>query len=394
MAHSPQRVKILHIISDTYSITGPANSLLTLLDHLPRERYDSSVGLRESGSLADEIGGRKIACFFLSLPKPTGWNAVRFCFRMPLAIAKLVVFVRRNKVDLIHVHQSQSLWGLIAGRLCGVPVVFHAREIVGNRAYKRLLLALSTRVIAISGAVRDHLVKGLRPGSKNKIAVVYNAVDLDRFDPGKIDRGVRREFAVPEQSPLVLMVSKLIALKGHLDFIEACRLLAARFPGAVFMIVGGELPGHERYARRVRRAVIDAGLQKRMRLVGFRRDIERFLAAADLVVQPSTCEEGLGRVIIEAMGLAKPVVATVVGGIPEVVVHSVTGYLVPKNDPASLAEAIAALLDDEELRREFGQAGARRAREVFAVCGQVEAISRIYEQTVNREPVGGAVPQS
>jgi glycosyltransferase involved in cell wall biosynthesis len=380
--YKKKRVRILHVISDTYSITGPANSLLTLLDHFPQDYYHSYVALREPGSLSEEIRERGEECIFLSLPKPVGLNALYFCFRLPLAVLKLIAFIRRYNINLIHVHQSQSIWGLIAGRLAGIPVVFHAREMIGNRAYKWVILHLSTRTIAISHAVKKYLSLSANLSLRDNISVVYNAIDLVRFDPAKYDGNLRDEWGIPEHALLVLMISKLIENKGHLDFIKSCKLLRKRVPEAVFMIVGGELPGHEWYAENVKRAVSEAGLEDVLHLVGPRRDVERFLAASDLVVQPSTCEEGLGRVPIEAMGLGKPVVATAVGGIPEVVVDSITGYLVPKHNPNALAECIMKLLGDAKLRANFGQAGQRRAHDIFNVRNHVNSITRIYDEVV------------
>ena len=142
---SPEkRINVLHVISDTYNITGPANSLLTLLDYFPPARYHSSVALRETGSLHAELENRGIPSLVLSLPKPSGLKALVFCLNLPFAVAKLVWFVKRHKIDLVHVHQSQSLWGLIAGKIAGIPVVFHVREIMKNRRIQRLILKYST----------------------------------------------------------------------------------------------------------------------------------------------------------------------------------------------------------------------------------------------------------
>lgn len=375
-------MNVLHVISDTYNTTGPANSLLTLLDSFPLERYNSAVALRETGSLHSELEKRGVQNFTLSLPKPAGLNALFFCLNLPLAVVKMVAFIKRNKIDLIHVHQSQSLWGLIAGKVAGVPVVFHVREIMRNRNIQRLILSLSTRIVAISRAVENSFSQLGSPSSREKISVVYNAVDLDRFDPAKQNSSVRNKWGVPEQVPLVLLVSKLIGNKGHLDFIRSYSLVKEKFPEVEYMIVGGEMPGHEAYAQEVRSLVTELGHGDTIHLAGSQSDVVQFLAASDIVVQPSTCEEGLGRVPIEAMALAKPVVATAVGGIPEVVVDGETGYLVPKHDPNALSGGILKLLGDSELRKNFGQAGYNRAHSLFNAPKHVDLIAQIYDELI------------
>ncbi len=388
------KIRILHVISDTYSFTGPANSLLALTDHLPRNRYDAYVALREPGSLSSDLEARKEKYFFLSLPKPSGLNALRFILNLPLAIQRLVRFIAQHRIDLIHVHQSVSVWGLIAGKLAGIPVVLHVREILENRLFYKMLFALSSQTIAISNAVRACLIRNVPNCSERRISVVYNAADLTHFHPKKSDgKELRAEWGIPENARLVLMVSKLIEIKGHLDFVKSCALSRKRFPDAVFMIVGGDMPGHEAYAEKVRQAVHEHLLEDVFHFAGFQRDVERFLGAADVVVQPSTCEEGLGRVAIEAMAMEKPVVATQAGGLPEVVRDGITGYIVPKNDPETLASRITKLLEDPKLCAKMGKAGRAIAHQQFGVPEHVASVAGIYDKLLRGKNKGRRVSQ-
>ncbi len=373
-------MNILHVLYDTYSISGPANSLLTLLDHLPKEQYASFVVMREPGPLVEDIRARGIECLMLALPRPAGLRAAAlFSFRLPFELLKLIRFIRKRRIHLIHVHQTPSFWGVIAGKFTGIPVIFHIREIWGYRAYKRMIVRFSAQVIAISHAVKNALMKIIPPSLAGKIAIIYNAVDLDRFDPGKNANNFRQEWNIPEHAPFVLMVSKFIENKGHIDFVRSCAIVKKQFPEAVCMIVGGELPGHEWYADAVKQVIAETGQTETLRVVGFRSDVEQCMAAADVIVQPSTCDEGLGRIPIEAMAMAKPVVATISGGMTEVVLEGKTGCLVPKHDPEALAQAVITLLENPELRREFGQAGCQRAHELFNVQTHVAAIQEIYD---------------
>ncbi len=279
-----------------------------------------------------------------------------------------------------------SVWGLIAGKLAGIPVVLHAREILENRLFYQILLRLSAQTIAISNAVKACLLRNVPSYPERRISVVYNAADLTRFHPEKSDgKRLRAEWGIPENAPLVLMVSKLIEIKGHLDFVKSCALSRKRFPDAVFMVVGGDMPGHEAYAEKVRQAVHEHQLEDAFHFAGFQRDVERFLGAADVVVQPSTCEEGLGRVAIEAMAMEKPVVATQAGGLPEVVRDGITGYIVPKNDPDALAGRTIALLEAPELRAKMGQAGRIRAHQQFGVPEHVASVAGIYDKLLRSE---------
>ena len=379
---NPAKIKILHVLSDINFGAGPANSLITIIKYLPSDLYISYIAVREQGELTDELDRRNIHYIILNLPKPVGIKTLYFILRLVIAVVKMVCFAKKNKIDLIHVNQARAIWGIVTGRITGIPIIFHAREFLANDMHKRFLIRYSTKIIAISNAVAKSYQINNNKKEKEKISVVYNAVDIDRFNSENSEKLLRNKFQIDIEAPLILMVSKLSENKGHLDFVAACALVKKRFPKACFALVGGELPGHESYAEEVRKAVIKENFDGSFRFFGFQQRVEQFIGMADIVVQPSIVEDALGRVPLEAMAMGKPVVATAVGGIPEIVEDGVTGFLVPKENPEALAAGIIKLLNDKELCRKFGEVGKERIYQHFNARKHAEEISRIYWEVV------------
>jgi glycosyltransferase involved in cell wall biosynthesis len=299
----------------------------------------------------------------------------------PREIARLGAFMARVRPDVVnpHLFRSTAVAAPLA-RLLRVPAVvetYHGREawreaggraaFLADRAVGRLL----DRVIAVSAAARDFLVA--RKGyPADRVAVIPNGRDLSVFAPGRDRDAVRRELGVPGPAPLVGVVGRLEAQKGHADLLEAWPAVVRAHPAARLLLVGdGSLRGP--LAERARaRAVGDSVV-----FAGYRADVPRLLDALDVVVLPSL-HEGMPLTAIEGAAMARPVVATAVDGTPEVVEDGVTGLLVPPRDPPALAAALGALLGDPARARRMGEQARRRALEQFDVARQVERTAAVY----------------
>ena len=174
--------------------------------------------------------------------------------------------------------------------------------------------------------------------------------------------------------PLVGIVARLVPIKRHEDFIAASALLAARIPEARFLVIGD---GERRTELEV--LVRQKGLGERVRFLGWRHDLDRIYADLDVVVLTSA-NEGSPVSLIEAMAAGRPVVATEVGGVPDLVEHGVNGMLGRAGDPSATAEAIAALLADPERRRVMGEAGRKRVRDAYTIDQLVSDMDRLYTE--------------
>lgn len=248
------------------------------------------------------------------------------------------------------------------------------------RARNRACLQLVTRLLPVSEYVqRRLLVSDHVPRSKT--AVLYNGIDLTRYQPPAESRAaIRRRLGLPPDALVVSAVGQLIQAKGFNHLVDAAHRLGDR---ATFLIVGD---GAERPALADQIARLEIG--ERVRLLGKRDDVHDILGATDVFVCPSVWDEALGYVILEAMSVGLPAIASRVGGIPEVVSDGETGVLVPPRDAGALAAAIGQLLDDPAARERLGRAGRRAVEARFSLDGAIERTIALYHELAGLPAAG------
>ena len=296
-------------------------------------------------------------------------------------VATLARLVRREGVDVLHTHTlaAANATGRIAGRLGGARVVSHLHienvfrpgtELVVRRV-DNATARLSAALVAVSEDTRRAY---LRQGYPDRTEVVHNGVDLDGTGPSGT---VRAELGIPRHAALVVEVGRLCDVKGQRELIEAI----ADVPDAHAVLVGADVEQGGAFRRELERAADDAGVRDRVVFAGVRDDTRSILAEADVVALPSWTE-GLPLVVLEAMAQGRAVVATPVGGTPELVVEGETGLLVPPRDPRALAAALRRLVDDPDLRARLGEAGLARVRERFTTDAMTSRMLEIYDEVV------------
>jgi glycosyltransferase involved in cell wall biosynthesis len=305
----------------------------------------------------------------------------------PLVLARLASALRRHRVDILHAHLfDPSVVSLVAARLAGVPVSvmtrhysdYHTR--IGKRWHVRLdrmCTALSHGAIAVSEQTRQVML-GEEKAPPGKVRVIHNGIDLDRVappNPGEVER-LRDELGLAG-CPIVAVVARLHPEKGHTHLFRAMPALLAGTDGRLRLLVAGEGPFRAQYEREVE----DLGVGHAVRFLGFRRDVVPLFCLADVVVLPSLAE-AFGLVLVEAMALRRPIVATNTGGIPELIQHGESGWLVEPGSAPALAEAILKLLDDRTLSQRLGECGRVRALEEFRFETTMRRYEEYYRQLV------------
>jgi glycosyltransferase involved in cell wall biosynthesis len=306
------------------------------------------------------------------------------------AIASLASLMRRERIDIVQAYGFYSnVPAILAARLAGVPVGVASRRDMGEfhtpftRLIERAIFSLAHRVVVNAQAIRGQLVTS-RQVRAEKITVIANGVDLDRFD------GAGPAFAVPWAAggKVVGMIAQFRRAKDHRTFLLAAQRVRAVEPAAVFVLVGdGYLrPPAEQLSR-------DLGIAPVVFFLGAAAPdaVPAILREFDVSVLVSTRYEGLPNAILEAMGAGKPVVATDVGGCREAVVEGATGFLVPRADPAALANRILHILGDPHLAGRLGRAGRERAVREFSMPAMLHRFTAFYNALAADRPP--AVPE-
>jgi len=293
-------------------------------------------------------------------------------------VLRLARLLRREHADVLHTHTLAAANALarIAGRLARVAVVSHLHIANHFRPATRALLAsfdnATARLAAALVAVSEDTRRAYEEqGYPHRIRVVYNGVAPTSADAN----GVREELSIPADAPLIAEVGRLCDVKGQRELIEA----VARVPGARVVLVGVDLEEGGAFEQTLRDRAEELGTSDRVVFAGYRDDAARVVAAADVFALPSWTE-GLPLVVLEAMALGRPVVATPVGGTPELVVDEETGLLVPPRDVAALAAALTRVLGDAALGRRLGEAGRRRVAEHFSAEATSREVLALYDE--------------
>jgi glycosyltransferase involved in cell wall biosynthesis len=342
--------------------------------HLNRQRFRYEVAylLPWKDSLAADLraAGMDVNC--LDGARGVGW------------IARLRDLIRQRDIDLVHAH---SPYPAIGARLSlrgwpgkmvytehGVWERYRAPTYWANAA----TFSRNDRVFAVS----DHVRRSIRyPGALRflplpPVETLYHGIDVSAVvSEGRRD-GVREDLGIPQGAPVVVTVANFRALKGHRYLLRAAPRVLRTIPEARFVLVG-QGPLLEQSQHEAARL----GIESRVFFTGFREDVPRLVAAADLFVLPSR-HEGLSIALLEAMALGKPAVVTDAGGLPEVVQHGKQGLVVPAKDSGALAEEIVTLLNDLPLRQRLGEAARERAGE-FDIRNAVRRMEEVYEELLS-----------
>jgi glycosyltransferase involved in cell wall biosynthesis len=376
--HSRQRqepAKILFVTPFSW-LYGEALSLLQLVRALDRDQFLPSVITTGEGPLVDHLKEAKVPVQSIKMPylSRRGKQAVDFAVSILPVSFRIANFIRSEGFDLVYNNTLLNPYGALASYLAGVPNVWHVRE-VGREStlrsnFIKLTAILATRLIVVSESVGELYTKE----EKKKLRVVYNGIDPEYFCPDVYDPYViRQSFGIHQDQPVVCIVGRLHQSKRHDDLLNATKMLVDRWPDLLVLIVGdGPLEDS------IRQQIRELGLDQNVRLLGYMDDVREVLSASDLMVLPSE-HEAFGRAVVEAMLMEKPVVATNVGGLPELITPE-TGLLVPVGCPDELGNAMKIIINDSNRGSEMGRRGRERAIERFSLDRYIHNMKLVFEE--------------
>jgi glycosyltransferase involved in cell wall biosynthesis len=398
--------RVLFVEASTGGVVGGSLSgLYHLIRGMDRRRFEIGMVLYEAKRIEGDLAALAVPVHHIArarLPKEhallgvNGYHRakeigpVRASLRMgrqgarllaeevPAAVA-LARVIRRTKPDVVHLGNGlrANFDAFLACWMTRTPTVCHVKGFEKYAARERWASRRTAVVVCMTEAIREYCrERGLAAPA---LRVVYDALDESCFAPGRDRTEVRASLGVPAGAPCVGIIGNVQAWKGQDVLVEAMARVVRAHPAARCLIVGGVHRAGRKYADELRRRVAALGLEERVSFVGFRDDVPDVLQALDVVVHASVRPEPFGRVILEALALGRPVVASDAGGVPELIEHERTGLLAAPGDVPALAACIERLLAAPAEAAAMAARGQAWARERFSLARQVAEMSDIYE---------------
>lgn len=299
-------------------------------------------------------------------------------------ILKLLKIIKENSIDVIHCHRGNDHWlSFMAIKLSGqkIPVVRtrHVNVPVKTHIFNRWLYKNTDSIICVASHIlKGYLDSGVVP--LDKLHLVYTGADISEFDFRKSGDKVRKELNIMADAPVIGIVGRIASIKGHRFLIKAAPLIKKKFPSAKFIFAGEEKSVNS--TEYLRNLVKELNLEEDIIFTGYRRDIAEIAASFDVAVIASKGSEGSSRACYEYMAMKKPIVATSVGIIPELIEDGKNGFLIPPKDPDALFSAICRVIYDKSLSEKFGENAYKTLNEKFNFKKWIEKTEDILVDAV------------
>ena len=361
---------ILHLI-ETAGPGGAEKMLISLVESLDPENFTSMIGLLREGWLSRSLSGRGYETVILPHRRSIDFGLVR----------NLVSISKRRKIDVFHAHEfAMNTYGSMASALTGIPIVttVHGRNYYGDKFRRRLayrFVSKQSKMVTVSNDIARILTETIGIRAKN-VVTIHNGVCVDRFRKEDSTRNQTRALlGLKDGQPLLGTVGNLYTVKGHIYLIKATAIIRETVPDVKTIIAGrGKL------LDQLRAEVAGLGLERNIEFLGFREDIPQLMQAMDVFVLPSL-SEGHPLSILEAMASQKPIVATDVGGLREVVEDGKTGFLVPRGDFESLANKIMIVLENVEFANRMAFEARKKVEKEYNLNIMVKKYVDLYDKT-------------
>ncbi|MDI6642077.1 MAG: glycosyltransferase family 4 protein [Elusimicrobiota bacterium] len=365
-----KRYNILYVANSGEIIGGGEISLLELLSKLNKERFHPIVVCPYRGDLAEEVEKLNIEVKIIPMTSLKKFNFYLFVY----SIDKIIKILKENNISLVHTNGSRcTIYSGIACKITKTPIIWHVRILESDGLLDRFLAKISTLIIVNSNAVKKRFYWLT---NKNKIEVVYNGIDLPKFNEPSKSQDIRNNFHIDTKRPLITTIGRLDWYKAHEYLLRSVKIVKESIPNVLLLLVGDG--DRKEYLKNLSKQL---RIDENVIFTGKRKDIDNILHASDLFVL-SSVSEGFGRSAVEAMACRKPVVATKVGGLSEVVKDGITGRLVQPRNPQALAKAIIEILLDKRKAENMGIAGRKRTEELFSIERNVNKTQEIYERLI------------
>jgi glycosyltransferase involved in cell wall biosynthesis len=376
-------------VHNSADIYGASRSLIRLIKTLDRRQFKSLVVLPEAGLLKDFLEAQGVEVILhprlsvVTRPVFYSWRIAGFLINYPLSVLFLWWIIRRRRIDLVHTNTGVILSPALAAKLGGVAHVWHIRDWFQEflnlwPALSWYIRTLSQKVIAVSNPIAEQFSRG------QKVVVIYNGFSLDEFEVPKqhLRAEFRKRYRLGDDFVIGCVGRIKLVRKGQEILVRATELLKRRGLNLKALIVGAPFKGNEAHLSQIQDLVDELQIGDRVIFTGELADARAAYAAMDALAMTSAQPEPFGGVVMEAMAMSLPVVATNIGGSLDQVVGGITGMLVPPGDPVRLADAVEKLMSDPELCRRMGDAARERIRQHFSLLEMTDRVERLFDETI------------
>lgn len=375
------------VVSELSGLFGAETSVFELVNNLDKNKYHPIVILPVRSPLADKLRDIGVAVHFMELDFKVG---LKDFIKYLKFTNELMTFIRKNNIEIIHLNRDLELANVfLAAKLSRAKLIVHIRGGTWRDIHQKFLLRLCDKIICVSEAMQQMVLKKRRSDifakvPPKKVTVIPSGRDLEKFRINSDGREFKKEFGIDSDTSLVGMVAAIDPRKGQDRFLLMAKEVLKQISDVKFVIVGDVYFNFESkffYKQQVLQLCQELGLADKVIFTGYRNDIPQILAALDVFVLPSK-NEALGGAAIEAMACGKPVVASAVDGLPEVIGNDDAGVLVNPSDHFELANAVITLVKDKELSRKMGLNARKRAKAFFDIKKKTKEIEYIYDEII------------
>ena len=394
---APTAIRILYVEGNVDGTVGGSYfSLLYLVSNLDRSHYEPTVVFAADTALMPQFHAAGIRTHIRPMSPPSRLSGpggrlvskiINFWRGMVVEPIRLAAYLRRERIGLVHLNNSivrNHPW-MLGATLARIPCITHERGINEHFPLRaRLLARRLSAVICISAAVRQNFeTRGL---GGLRLITIHNGLDPETMRPNRSATEIRSDLGLGPERRLVGMIGNIKQWKGQDVVVRAVQLLREEFPELACVFVGDSSPADAAYRAKVESMIDELDLRRHVQITGYRTDIANYVAALEIQIHASVAPEPFGRVLLEAMALSKPLVASGGGAVPEIVVDGESGLLFEPGDPESLAARLRSLLANPNHARAMGDNGRRRLEANFSIAHNVAETQRLYDDLLSNRP--------
>jgi glycosyltransferase involved in cell wall biosynthesis len=372
-------------IHQSAELYGSDKTLLLLLRHIDKSRFYPVVVLPNEGPLKIELEKENIKVVIAPVLKVyrkmfTPQNILKFIQDIKKGVDTLDVLNKQHHFDIIYSNTLAVLLGILYAKKRKIKHLWHVHEIIVHpkviaSIFPKILMRYSNLVICNSNATKKNLTHRV-PELKSKTTVIYNGMELNSENKA-IEQ--KTDFGFKDTDTIITLVGRISRLKGHKLLLDVFTNHLNTNENIKLLFVGSPVEGQEYYLDEIQNSINRNKLQTKVKILPFLNDLNGIWSITDIAIMPSTEAESFGLVAVEAMLAKKPVVASNLGGLSEIVINNETGLLFDPNSKEALSEALFKLIESPSLRSEFGEKGYERAINEFSITKHVQQFEAVFE---------------